>query len=182
MDILYFLKSDFDEIKSLIHSLEQSGGPSSDSGLNTEDRHKARTPLGLALRLYLILKRDYIYPEIKGLSPSLDALVALGQKRIQGIESLLGGTFLGQGESIRDLDEKSFTQLLALLKEHIALEEQFLMPKIRLQMRTEDREDLGQVLADVKDEILAASAHRRVPLKQPEPSAVLPRTSAETSL
>ncbi len=168
MDILYFLKSEFEEFKSLIQTADleaKSSQPTTSKGTPTPD---ARSPLGLALRLYMILERDYIYPEIKGLSPTIDSLITQGQKRLQEIESLFGGAFLGQGEAILSLDENTFHKLLLFLKEHISLEEQLLMPKIRLQMRTEDREDLGQVLVDVKDEILAASAHKRAVLKKPD--------------
>lgn len=168
MDILYFLKSEFEEFKSLIQAADLKVKASQLTASQETAHRDARSSLGLALRLYMILNRDYIYPEIRGLSPNIDLLINQGQMRLQEIESLFGGAFLGQGEAIHNLDEKTFHRLLLALKEHINLEEQLLMPKIRLQMRTEDREDLGQVLVDVKDEILAASAHKRLDLKKPD--------------
>jgi hypothetical protein len=152
MDILYFLKSNFEELRALIVSLENPGVADC-----TEEN---RAALADGVRLYGQLQREYIYPEVKGLSASLDSLVQAGLARLVEIEALLPG----QGTSEPSQDAV-FTQLLSLVKEHLSLEEQNLMPKIRMTMRTEDREDLGQLLVDVKDELVVASKAKRVPLQ-----------------
>ena len=47
---------------------------------------------------------------------------------------------------------------------HFDQEEQNLMPKMRLHIRTEEREDLGQVFADAEAELLIALAAELEPV------------------
>jgi hypothetical protein len=47
---------------------------------------------------------------------------------------------------------------------HFDQEEQNLMPKMRMHIRTEEREDLGQVFADAEAEVLIALAAELEPV------------------
>jgi hypothetical protein len=50
--------------------------------------------------------------------------------------------------------DKRFAELKEGVLKHLDCEEQQLMPKMRYLIRTEDREDLGQVSLDVRDDVL----------------------------
>ena len=59
--------------------------------------------------------------------------------------------------------DKRLVELKDAFLKHFDQEERVLMPKLRSLMRTEDREDLGQVFIDAKAELLGGSAPTAAP-------------------
>ena len=150
MDILQFLKSRHDAIRLSCGQLE--------SAAEGQQRRSEFDNLISVLEAYMGLERDYLYPEIGDLFPGSDSLVAIGSanaaiidKRLKALVKL----WSKGGEEQAGFGVQLVALKAALLK-HFEQEEQILMPKLRAAMRTEDREDLGQVFADLESEGLAA--------------------------
>ena len=138
MDILYILKEKFEELKELI--LKLSEGPQGEEGKPLQKEFVKK------ISLLSQLQGDYIYPEISGISSSLDGITG------QSVE------MLGRITELNAQGSASFSSLVETVKEYVNHEETLLMPKLRMAMRTEDREDLGQVVVDAEEEILRALA------------------------
>jgi hypothetical protein len=76
------------------------------------------------------------------------------------------GKLLAQPESLTESLEQSFVDLKSIAYSHFEQEERFLLPKMREFVRTEDREDLGQVLMDVHEDLW----NSRFPVLTPTPT------------
>ena len=154
MDILQFLKSRHDAIRGACGQLESTVGG--------QPRRREFDNLTSVLEAYMGLERDYLYPEIGGLFPGSDSLVVIGSANAAIIDKRLKA--LAKLWSKGGEEQAGFgVQLVALkgaLLKHFEQEEQILMPKMRAVMRTEDREDLGQVFADLESEGLAAGLEK----------------------
>jgi hypothetical protein len=141
MDILYILKERFEEIKALM--LKVSDGPQSDIPKPLKEQ------LSKKIRVLSRLQSEYIYPEIRGVNPSLDSILSQSIHDLEHVESLL--------DTPSPWDGAKLQSLLDSIKEYIIHEETLLMPKLRITMRTEDREDLGQVVVDAEEELQKTS-------------------------
>ena len=150
MDILHFLKSHHDAITAACSQLETT------TCIN--QRRLEFAALTQRLEAYMTLEQDYLYPEIAGLFPGADNLVAIGAANAAIIDrhlKSLAKLWSKSGEEQPDF-APHLAELHAVLVKHFEQEEQILMPKMRTLMRTEDREDLGQVFADAEADGLAA--------------------------
>lgn len=145
MDILYFLKEKFDELRSLM--LQITDLP--------KDLQKAAVYEQFLRKISLLnqLEAEYIYPEIRGINPALDLLTVQSIKYLEAIQKSL--THSSKQSPQIDLD------LVETVKEYICHQESQLMPKLRMTMRTEDREDLGQVVVDAEEELLSGAKNHR---------------------
>jgi hemerythrin superfamily protein len=148
MDVLHFIKSYHDEVKQVLDSVESADG--------LKERRQRLDDLARLVQAYLDLEKDYLYPEIGDLFAGVDTLVRAGEangaaigRRVKSLVKLLA-------KPVNEQEgwEKRLAELRASLIEHFDSEEQVLMPKMRLMIRTEDREDLGQVFLDARDELL----------------------------
>ena len=107
------------------------------------------------LLAHLSLERDYLYPEIDGLLAGVGPLVAAGlangsalQRRTRALSRLAEQPAALQADFVKRLAE-----LRAAVDRHLEQQEQCLLPKLRDSIRTEEREDLGQVFLDIRDEL-----------------------------
>lgn len=150
MDVLHFIKSYHDEVRQVLDSVESADG--------LKARRQCLDDLARLVQAYLDLEKDYLYPEIGDLFAGVDTLVRAGEangaaigRRVKSLVKLLA-------KPVNEQEgwEKRLAELRASLVEHFDSEEQVLMPKMRLMIRTEDREDLGQVFLDARDELLRA--------------------------
>jgi hypothetical protein len=151
MDVLHFLKTNHDTIRAELARLVELDG--------VKARRAELDELARAVQMHLVLERDYLYPEVSGLFSGAEALVTAGlaeaaviEKRLKAITKLAAKPAAEQDGFDKRLDE-----LRAAVIGHFDQEEQMLMPKIRELIRTEDREDLGQVFLDAKADALAAA-------------------------
>lgn len=148
MDVLHFLKSDHDAIRTGLDRLDKSDG--------LKVRRAVLDELARRVQVHMVLERDYLYPEIAELFAGVDALVAIGlanasqiSRRMKVLVKLLGQPASEQAGYPKRLDE-----LRESVLQHFEHEEQNLLPKLRYLIRTEDREDLGQVFMDAQDELM----------------------------
>ena len=162
MDVLHFLKSHHDQVRAGFALLEAAEG--------VKARRTLLEALARDVQVHVALEKDYLYPELADLFPGSDVLTDTGLasgvvigKRLKTLVKLAAKTAA---------EQESFGKRLGELKEavykHFEQEEQQLMPKMRAHIRTEDREDLGQLFMDVKAEVLDS-------LSAPEPAAPAPR-------
>lgn len=137
MDILYILKERFEELRSLM--LKVSDGPQGEMARSLQGQ------LAQKIRILSRIQSDYIYPEIRGSNSTLDGIIGQSGQYLERIELFLeGGPPYEAGK---------LPSFLESVREYITHEETHLMPKLRITMRTEDREDLGQVVVDAEEEL-----------------------------
>ena len=148
MDVLHFLKSDHDSIRASLDLVVAADGVKT-RRIHLED-------LAKLLQVHLVLERDYLYPEISGLFLGVDAVIDLGlataaltSKRLKLLVKLASKP-ADEQEGI----DKRVAELRESILKHFDHEEQHLLPKMRYLIRTEDREDLGQVFVDVRDDVM----------------------------
>lgn len=157
MDILHFLKTQHDLAREVLTRVEQADG--------IKARRHHLDDLTKELTAHLMLEKDYLYPELAGLFAGADALVTVG---------LANGALIGRrlktlvklaGKSAAEQDgyDKRLAELRESMLKHFDLEEQTLMPKVRALIRTEDREDLGQVFAEAKVDLLGEAEPEPLP-------------------
>lgn len=150
MDCLHFIKTQHDALRTALAELMATDG--------IKVRRTLVDDLARDVQVYLALENEYLYPEIAGLFPGADVLAAAGtansqalSRRIKALKALAAKSATEQETYPKRL--KEFEE--SLLK-HFEQEEQILMPKMRAMIRTEDREDLGQVFLEVQSEVLAS--------------------------
>lgn len=148
MDVLHFIKSYHDEVMQAVDAVIAA------DGLN--DHRQQIDSLARLIQAYIELEKDYLYPEISDLFAGVDSLVRMGEANgaaiLRRLKNLL--KLLDKPREEQVGWDKRLIELREGLVEHFDNEEQVLMPKMRLMIRTEDREDLGQVFLDARDELL----------------------------
>jgi hypothetical protein len=149
MDVLHFLKTQHDLLRTALARVEQ------DDGVKARRLHI--DGLARELATQLVIEKDYLYPELIGLFPGSDTVVANGlasgaliNRRIKVLVKLIAKTAAEQ-----DGYDKRLAELKDSLLKHCEQQEQILMPKLRSLIRTEDREDLGQVFVEAKQDLVA---------------------------
>lgn len=152
MDVLHFIKSSHDALRETVLRLEGESG--------VKARRLVCDELVRDLQAHVTLEKDYLYPEIGGLFPGSEALVATGlaegallSKRAKTLQKLLQ-----KPVSEQDGYDKRLTELKDALQRHCDQQEQNLLPKLRSAIPTQDREDLGQVFLEAKAELLAQAS------------------------
>lgn len=147
MDVLHVIKANHDVIKGAFARLEGADG--------VKARRLAFDEAARELQVHLLLEKDYLYPEVTGLFPGSDTIadVALASGVILGkkLKALGKLTVAPAG------DQAGYVKKVAELREavaaHLASEENQILPKMRDFIRTEDREDLGEVFEDSLSDI-----------------------------
>ena len=146
MDVLHFLRSDHETIKRAFACL--------DSTSQVPQINSALEDVAAAVELHLGLEKDYLYPEISGSFNGVDALVAAGLANASVIEKKLKAvlSLAEQAEAVSGPLAQAISEFKLQTMSHFEQEERLLLPKLRDFVRTEDREDLGQILQDVQEE------------------------------
>lgn len=147
MDVLQFLKISHDHIREDLGRFLKADG--------IKSRRAVFDSLVSEITVRLLLEKDYLYPELTGLFPEADVIVTTGlangsvlSKKLKILEKLLSKTIKEQAGI-----EKKIEEFASLLEAHFNQQEQHLMHKLRQTMRTDDREELGQVFEDVSKEL-----------------------------
>lgn len=147
MDVLQFLKISHDQIRDDLGCFLKADG--------IKSRRTVFDSLVSEISIRLLLEKDYLYPELTGLFPEADVVIATGlangsvlSKKLKILEKLLSKTIKEQ----TGIDKK-IEEFAGLLEGHFNQQEQHLMHKLRQTMRTDDREELGQVFEDARDEL-----------------------------
>lgn len=152
MDVLLFIKESHVTLRSRCSELEAESG--------IKGRRTALETLAKELELHLTLEQDYLYPELIGLFNGAEAMTATGAANATTIRRRLKALQkqLGMPASDQAAYPKKLAELVEAVGTHFEVEEQTLMPKIRDSMRTEDREDLGDVLIETKADLAGGEA------------------------
>ena len=111
------------------------------------------SPLANVIRFHLKTEVDYIFPEVLGTTELVKRHVdkALNdQKSIKKLMSNLEKLVLAKPQTSREKIIDSTVSLSQKLEEHFQNEEENMMPRIRDKISTDDREDLGQLIQDLK--------------------------------
>lgn len=150
MDVLQYLKADHEAIRT---ALEQLGRAEA-----VKLRRTQLDELAKQIQIHLVLERDYLYPEIAGLFVGAEAQIDAGLaqaavivKRLKSLQKIVETSATAQDGWV-----KRFQELRDAVHKHFDNEEQLLLPKLRIAIRTEDREDLGQVFLDAQTDVLTS--------------------------
>lgn len=147
MDVLHFLRSNHEKIRAHFERVDLAS-PKEQLRVQLDDVMRA-------VEIHFSLEQEYLYPEISGSFHGVEVLLTAGlanasvvDKRSKALIKLLS-----HAETQADILEKSFFDLKTATYSHFEQEERILLPKMREFVRTEDREDLGQILMDVQEEL-----------------------------
>ena len=157
MDVLHFIKTDHDALRAALAELQAAAG--------VKLRRQHFDELTKLLNIHLTLQKDYLYPEIAGLFPGAQALVDIGLAHASGItkkSKALGKLIAGPAAEQVGF-EKKFVELKDAILTQIQAEEASLLPKMRDLIRTEEREDLGDVFQDAHADLMRATASGSTP-------------------
>ncbi len=148
MDVLHFIKADHDAIRASVERLAASDG--------VKARRLRCDEVAQLLTIHLGLEKDFLYPELLDLFANGRALVDVGLangviigKKMKLLTKLVQAPAAEQAASYA----KRFQELKDAVLAHLETQEQALLPKLRENMRTEEREDLGEVFLDAKTEL-----------------------------
>lgn len=154
MDVLHFLRSDHEAIKLAFDCVDRAP--------QVSELTSALKDATSAVGLHLDLEREFLYPEIAGAFNGVDALVSAGlanaaviEKKVKEVHHLLS-----DADSAKDDLLAVMADLKRQTLAHFEQEERLLLPKLREFVRTEIREDLGEVLLDVQEERNSKHASR----------------------
>lgn len=144
MDVLSLIKSDRDQIRRLLGTVEESQPTSS--------AQEALKALDRELRIHLKLEEEYLYPEVSGLFADSEALIAQCKANQEQVSRCLDEAMgrLPKGKA-RNL-EKILQDLRLGVSKHFYVEDEMLVPKIRAHLPTSEREELGKMFLDLKAE------------------------------
>ena len=145
MDVLALVKGDHLDLAERLATLKRRDP--------TKNKKFLRT-MCEAMQSFVGRNRDYFYPEIDGLFDGSEALVELAHSRATGVDRLVDGLMksASRANTTRKTLEKRLGELEEALGQLVRFEQETLMPKVRRSMRTEEREDLGQVFLDLRDD------------------------------
>lgn len=161
MDVLYFMKSEHESLLGALNRFLAADG--------TVPKKEALGSLKSILAVHLKLEETYLYPELAGLFPDSDVVVDVATAEHVVIGKTLDLLAKAMSKPVSEqagLDKKIDT-LAGLVRKHVETQEQSLMPKLRQLIPTVAREELGEVLIDAKEEMMAA----------PELVSLLPESS-----
>lgn len=151
MDVLQYIKATHDQIRGDLGRFLSAEG--------VKARRTAFETLSNEISFQLMLERDYLYPELPGLFPEAEVVVSTGlangstiAKKLKFLEKLIAKALKDQAGIEKKIEDFGTT-----VEAHFSQQEQFLMPKLRQTMRTEDREELGRVFEDVRSDAGSAS-------------------------
>jgi hypothetical protein len=150
MDVLYFMKSEHEAVLSALERFV-----SADS---VAQKREAFNGLKNILSVHLKLEETYLYPELAGLFPGSDVVVdvAIAEHVVVGKHLDSIGKTLSKPVSEHTGLDKKIETFVEMVRKHVGTQEQSLMPKLRQLIPTVAREELGEVLLDAKEEMMAA--------------------------
>lgn len=167
MDVLHIMKADHELIRAKLDAFATADGISV--------RRKIFPELEREFAVHAAIEDGYLYPEISGLFPGAEVLVDVCLANHAVLTKLLAGVgkLIAKPVSEHAGLPSKISELSLQLKKHIELQEQSLMPRIRQLISTQEREDLGQVLLDMKADAAAGIdiSVPKVDVKKVKPAA-----------
>lgn len=145
MDVLQTLKNDHVKICSAFSKVNETG--------KIVDLRKRLEHLCETLRFQISIEHDHIYPEVltsaRGSERVIAECIASQKKVLRNLKALEKEVNLKPSPTKAKLDEAVADFYLGLV-EHFKLEEEVILPRMRDNIATLDREDLGQFIDDLK--------------------------------
>lgn len=150
MDVLALMKQDHDIVRSRLRAIREAKG--------VKNRRSAVLVCEASLKVQLGLEKDYLYPEITDLYPSSDHVIKIGLAAGVTIKRHLSQLvkLSAQPQAKQTGFEDKLEKLQEAVEKHLTEQQDLLMPRMRAAMRTEDREDLGQLFQEVREELAAS--------------------------
>ena len=147
MDVLHIMKNDHENIRKLLLALMEADG--------ARKRRESFEALNRELSILFSLERDYLYPELDGLFPGVDAVVSLAEAGAVTVDKRLKllGKMLSKPVSEHRLFDSKVHELSESVDRHLRYKEDSLMLRIRQTFRTEEREDLGTLFLEMSEEL-----------------------------
>jgi hemerythrin-like domain-containing protein len=146
MDLLFLLKLEHDQIRALLSLL--SAEPSQDAL-----RESLRSLEQLSMRL-IKMEADFLFPEVDNLFAGVDHILSNAlnnQGKIAALLLAINELLSSAGEASNEFSE-TLSLLLKTIESHVADQQEFLIPRIRKLISTKDREELGQVFLEFREE------------------------------
>ena len=153
MDVLQILKTLHQRLRDATRALAEAA--------THEGRQEALTRLVEDMRQVATAERDVLFPELEVLSPGLKPLATtasatgvVADKKLKSLAKSISAAHAPAAHDVADLE--------AAIQAHCDGMERGLLLKLRSAVRTEDREDLGQLVADALATAPAPGVRARV--------------------
>jgi len=158
VDVLQIIKLDHERIRGV---LSQIAGTD-----KVTERRRLVAELEEDASRHFHIEANYLYPEVSAIYTDDGGFFDERQtshkqltKRLHAVSEMLR-----KPVSDHVGFEKKFDELNQLFDDHFGAEERVMMPRVRQFMPTQEREDLGQVILDVKEELARELTEDRKPL------------------
>lgn len=149
MDILFLIKQEQSKLQATLCSM-----------MDQQDSGRVNLEPALAdVDQYISLDHEFLYPELSGLLSPQHRFVNEGGQKHQVIKTLLANLKQELSEGHEDHKEgfrnaqNLFQSLKREVDQHIAYQQDQILPYLRSAVPTQDREDLGQVYLDLKEDM-----------------------------
>ncbi len=149
MDVLQVIKQDHDALRDLLTSISSESRVSERRALfDTFEKY---------LSIHIKLEEQYLYPEVSGLFPGAEMFVDASLANHRSVVRLVSdiGKQLKKPAADHAGIDKKIEKLDELTRAHLRMEEEHMMPKVRVMIPTQDREDLGVVFHEMRQEWFA---------------------------
>jgi len=153
MDILQLIKEEHVDLKGLLQAIDQEKSIVRKRRLTEELKAK--------VRFQLMMDEDYLIPELSDRLPGVGEFQRSSGKSHKKIFRAVGdlnSIALKKSQESKLVLGTKQRQVTQMLGEYLAKREDLLMPQIRQAIPTQDREDLGQVFADIRTDELGEFA------------------------
>ena len=146
MDLLQMIKQDHDDVRNLVSQFSQA--------TKVADRRELFGKVKVALQVHTQLEDQYLYPEVEGLFSGSELFVDASMANHRSMKRLMNEIAKSLKLPVAEQDSlpSKIKKLGDIIESHLRLEEDQMMPKVRVLISTQDREDLGEVFQEVREE------------------------------
>ncbi len=153
MDILQWLKLDHE---AMLRSVQHLGAEVQSAGGAVKTKtilEQQVTELAAELLGHIKAEEEYLLPEMTGRFPGAELLADLCSANHKVLKKHIKSLLKAASEGDREGASSAATALVKAVDLHLDVQETQLMPKLRQHVPTSEREDLGQLVADLMAEI-----------------------------
>jgi len=159
MDVLYIIKEDHEKIRKLAIKIRETLTTLGNQKNIHIEPEEVFNEFARETKWHLHMEEMYLFPEITNVYPESEKHIKTCltnhmhiKKNLKDLEDkILRG--YKKAPSMSAVLIKTGAALEQDIGEHFKFEEEMLLPKIRLLIPTQEREDLGQVFHDVREEL-----------------------------
>ena len=155
MDILYVIKLEHEQLLRSIEGLSNFV-----SVRISDDVIKEFERIKLSIDHYLELDKEFLYPEILDLFAGAKKNITFGESchlRIREALILIYDRIVS-AKSVNPLLDEQISDLQEMVRQHITYQQEFIIPKMREMIPTQEREDLSDVFNDIKHDLKHSSS------------------------